>query len=242
MKKIFIEQFIGWRTQEILWLVFSIFSITALSIYWDDTPLGIIAATTGMAYTILAGKGKISCFIFGLINTPLYAYLAFKSGYYGDLTLNAYYFIMMFPGLFHWLKNRSQDPEEGIKRTKLSNRGRLILAALCIGAIIPTWAILKVCGGAQPLCDSATNILSIAAMILTVRRAIEEWALWILVNAIEVFMWYKAWLIGQGNVSILLMWLLFLANGVYLLCLWLRIEKRNNLKPLHAKQREEPQQ
>lgn len=238
MKRIFIDQFIGWRTQEVLWLIFSISSITALSIYWGDSALGIVAATTGMAYTILAGKGKVSCFIFGLINTPLYAFLAFKSGYYGDLTLNTYYFAMMFPGLVQWLKHRSTDAEEGIRRTKLTSRGRLILAALCVGAILPTWAILRACGGAQPLCDSVTNVLSIAAMILTVRRAIEEWALWILVNAVEVFMWYKAWSLGQGSVSILLMWLLFLANGIYLLYLWLRIEKRNSFKTLPAERKE----
>jgi nicotinamide mononucleotide transporter len=72
-----------------------------------------------------------------------------------------------------------------------------------------------------------TNVLSIAAMILTVKRAIEEWVLWIAVNAIEVFMWYRAWCSGSGNISILLMWMLFLVNGIYLLTLWLRIERRN---------------
>jgi nicotinamide riboside transporter PnuC len=65
-------------------------------------------------------------------------------------------------------------------------------------------------------------------MVLTVRRAIEEWVLWIAVNAIETVMWYKAYLQGTGPVSILLMWLLFLANGIYLFCLWRRIEKRRS--------------
>jgi nicotinamide riboside transporter PnuC len=67
-------------------------------------------------------------------------------------------------------------------------------------------------------------------MILTARRAIEQWILWIAVDAIEVFMWYKSWLNGEGHISILLMWLLFLANGIYLLSLWMRIEKRRTLK------------
>ena len=230
--KILIEQFKGWRAQEVAWLFFSISSIIGLSLYWGDNLLGITAATTGMAYTILAGKGKVSCFIFGLINTPIYAYLAYKSGYYGDLVLNIYYFLMMFPGLVTWLKNQSNDTHEGIKRTQLSWRGRLMLTLLSLGSILPLWAILAAAGGSQALCDSATNILSIAAMILTVRRAIEQWILWILVNAIEVFMWYKAWLLGEGSISILLMWLLFLANGIYLLSLWLKIAKQNRKSQL----------
>jgi nicotinamide mononucleotide transporter len=227
----FINQlFKGWRGTEVAWLSFSLLSIISLSVYSGDTTLGIIAATTGMMYTFLAGKGKTSCFLFGLINTPIYAYLAFKSGYYGDAALNLYYFAMMFPSLVIWLKNSAQDPEEGIIRTRLSAKGRIILAFLCIACAIPLWGILYALNGARPLCDSLTNILSIAAMILTARRAIEQWILWIAVDAIEVFMWYKSWLNGEGHISILLMWLLFLANGIYLLSLWMRIEKRRTLK------------
>jgi nicotinamide mononucleotide transporter len=65
-------------------------------------------------------------------------------------------------------------------------------------------------------------------MILTVRRAIEEWVLWIIVDAVEVFMWWRAWNAGEGSVSVLLMWLLFLANGIYLLSLWMRVASRQH--------------
>ncbi len=178
-----------------------------------------------MAYTVLAGKGKVSCFLFGLVNTPIYAYLAFKAGYYGDGALNVYYFAMMPAGMRAWLKNASDDCAEGITRTSLSARGRLSLAALCTAATILLWAALAAAGGSRPLCDSATNVLSVAAMILTVRRAIEQWMLWIAVNTIEVFMWYKSWTAGEGGISILLMWLLFLANGIYILTTWLGVSR-----------------
>ena len=71
--------------------------------------------------------------------------------------------------------------------------------------------------------DSLTNVLSVAAMMLTVRRAIEQWILWIVVNALEVYMWFRVWFEGGNNVSILLMWLLFLVNGIYLLRLWVKV-------------------
>lgn len=220
------EQIRGWRASEIAWLVFSVSSIVALSLYWNDTAIGMIAAVTGMLYTVLAGKGKLACFIFGLINTPLYAYIAFNAGYYGDLAMNLYYFAMMFPGLIAWLSNQSNDSDAGIVRTRLSPKGRIILAATCLAAIPALWAVLLLLNGTRPLCDSVTNILSIAAMMLTVRRAIEEWVLWIVVDAVEVFMWWRAWSEGEGSVSVLLMWLLFLANGIYLLSLWLRVDAR----------------
>ena len=225
-----IEQFRGWRTTEVLWLAFSISSIIALSVHWGDTAIGMTAAVTGMMYTVLAGKGKPSCFLFGLVNTPLYAWIAFNAGYYGDLSLNIYYFIMMFPGLAAWLRHRSSVAETGIVRTRLSNKGRLQLFAMCIIGIMALWGILHLINGNRPFCDAVTNILSIAAMLLTVRRAIEEWVLWIIVNAVEVFMWWKAWCAGEGSISVLLMWLLFLANGIYLLSLWMRVEHKQNVQ------------
>lgn len=231
MKRLFIEQLKGWRPQEAAWLAFSVSAITSLSVYWGDGTPGIIAATTGMVYTVLAGKGKPSCFLFGLVNTPIYAYLAFSSGYYGDFSLNVFYFIMMFAGLASWLKNTSSDPEEGVKRTRLSLKGRFILTFLCIAAVLPLWGVLSVFDGSRPFCDSVTNVLSVAAMILTIRRAIEEWILWIAVNAVEVFMWYRVWTEGSGHVSILLMWLLFLVNGIYLFSLWMRIERKSAKSP-----------
>ncbi len=232
MKKFLMSQIQGWRWQEALWLLFCLLSIISLSLWWGDPPVSIVAAATGMLYTVFAGKGKPICFLFGFINTPLYAVLAFNAQYYGDFALNVYYFAMMFPGLAVWLKNRSSDNEEGIKRTRLSPKGRMLLLLSCAAGIALLWSVLLHIGGSRPLCDAATNILSIAAMILTVRRAIEEWVLWIAVNAIEVVMWYKAYSQGTGHLSILLMWLLFLANGIYLFSLWRRIENRSGrLRP-----------
>lgn len=227
LQRLIIEQFRGWRAAEAAWLVFCLSSIIALSVHWEDSAVGITAAATGMMYTVLAGKGKCSCFIFGLVNAPLYAYIAFKAGYYGDFAMNIYYFIMMFPALSAWIRNRSDDSEESVRRTRLPCGGRIMLGAVCLACTLALWALLHSIGGSRPLCDALTNVLSVAAMILTVRRAIEEWVLWIIVDAVEVFMWWKSWFAGEGSVSVLLMWLLFLANGIYLLSLWMRMaEKR----------------
>ena len=222
----FLSQFNGWRRSEVLWLLFAILSITGLSLYWRVSPLAITAAATGMMYTVLAGKGKSACFLFGLVNTPIYAYLSFRQGFYGDFALNVYYFIMMFVGLRTWVLHKSDLAEEGISRTSLAAKGRLKLFAVCAVSTLGLYIVLLHLGGSRPLCDAMTNVLSIAAMYLTVRRAIEEWVIWIAVNAIEVFMWAKVWLSGEGMISVLLMWLLFLVNGIFILREWMRINKK----------------
>jgi nicotinamide mononucleotide transporter len=218
----FKSQFLCWRKSEIAWLVFSTSSIAAISLSLDERPLSFCAAITGMLFTVFAGKGKSLCYLFGLVNTPIYAYLSYIQGFYGDMALNVYYFVMMFPGLVCWYRHKSSDAFIGVKRVSLSRVERVAWFVSLTLATFALWAVLSFLGGSRPFCDSLTNVLSVGAMILTVKRAIEQWVLWITVNAVEVFMWWNVYLAEGGSVSILLMWVLFLANGIYLFKLWLK--------------------
>lgn len=215
----------SWQPFEVAWLLFCEASIIGLSVYWESSALGIIAASTGMAYTVFAGKGKISCFIFGLINTPLYAYLAWEQKYFGDMALNIYYFCMMFPGILAWRKNMKET--NVVVKSKLSNRERSVWGFAILVFTILLWFILSRIGGNRPICDALTNVLSISAMILTIKRCIEQWVMWTLVNLIEIFMWWHVWIEKGNMISILLMWTLFLINGIFLFYLWQKDIKKS---------------
>ena len=210
----------GWSVFELLWGGFCISAIVALSLWWGEGALALSAAVTGMVYTLLAGKAKVSCFFFGMVNTPLYAFLSWREGYYGDMALNIYYFAMMFSGLAAWRRNpESGDPGTAVRRS-LSFRGRVMWAAGLLSATVPLWAVLSICGGRAPLSDALTNVFSVAAMVLTVKRCVEQWILWIAVDLVEVFMWWRVWAESGNSVSVLLMWLLFFVNGLYLWRMW----------------------
>ena len=79
MKDFIKNELYGWTKIEVLWLIISCTVITALSIYWQDSLMGIISAVTGIVYVIFAGKGKLSAYFFGLINCALYAIISYKS-------------------------------------------------------------------------------------------------------------------------------------------------------------------
>lgn len=79
----------GWKKLEVAWLLIACAVIVGLSIYWDDTVMGIISSTTGVICVVCTGKGKLSAYIFGLVNTVLYAIISYKAALYGETMLNA---------------------------------------------------------------------------------------------------------------------------------------------------------
>ena len=79
MKEYLKEEFSGWKPWEVFWLTAAALVIIGLSIYWGDSPMGMISSTTGVICVVCTGKGKLSAYLFGLINSVLYAIIAFEA-------------------------------------------------------------------------------------------------------------------------------------------------------------------
>ena len=222
----FREEFSGWRKWEIAWMIFCSLAIIILSLILKDNLLGIISALTSTWYALWAGKGKVSCYFFGMINSFCYGLISYQYHLFGEVMLNwGYYFPMMFVGLFFWKKHLNQQQE--IYKTKLNLKGRLILAAASAAGIIVYAALLKFIGGRTPGLDSLTTVLSIAAMIMTVKRCAEQWFLWTVVNVASIIMWLKIFMSEGGAVASLLMWCIALANGIIFYFQWAKEVKND---------------
>ena len=112
-------------------------SIAVISIILGDTYLGIIAAITGIVCVICTGKGKLSAYVFGLVNVIAYAIIAFESKYYGEVMLNLIYYLpMQFWGFYVWSKNMNPETNEVSKRQMSLKQTAIMLIlvfALTIG-------------------------------------------------------------------------------------------------------------
>ena len=96
----------GWQKSEAAWLCFCLAFTLVISLLMKDSFLGILSSVTGTCYTLIAGKGKVSCYLFGAVNTLLYAYISYTNRLYGEVMLNlGWYFPMMFAGFFLWKKH-----------------------------------------------------------------------------------------------------------------------------------------
>ena len=81
-----------------------------ISIVIGDNKIALVSALCGMSYTILAGKGKVSCYFIGMIGTFCYSYLSFVNGFYGNLALYMLYYLPMeIIGIFKWKKHLKME-------------------------------------------------------------------------------------------------------------------------------------
>lgn len=224
------DELSGWKTWEISWLILACSIITGLSIYWQDNVLGIVSALTGVICVVCTGKGKLSAYTFGLVNSALYAIISFQATYYGETMLNALYYVpMQFVGFYIWNKNIDQNTKEVHKR-HMSWSGRFSLA-LAIAVGTATYGIaLKYMGDAMPFVDAFTTISSVFAMIISVRMFAEQWWIWVAVDVVTIYMWYQNFVSGNDNIATLLMWVVYLVNAIIMLVKWERESRAVNLK------------
>ena len=226
LKEILENEIRGWKKQEILWLIIACVVITGLSIYWNDTLMGIISAITGVICVICTGKGKLSAYFFGLINCVLYAIIAFRAQLYGETMLNALYYVpMQFIGFYVWSKNMNSTTHE-VKKIHMKNKSRIIYLVIMIIATIGYGLILKALGDAMPFVDSFTTVSSVIAMIVSVKMYAEQWWIWIAVDVFSVYMWLCDFLSGSDNMATLLMWVIYLGNAIIMCVKWEKEARR----------------
>ena len=214
-----------WKTWEIIWIISATVVILATSLYWKDNFLGIVAALTGIWCVILTGKGKISSFYFGTINTILYAVVAWNAKYWGEVMLNLLYYLPTnFIGIYFWKKNFNKETQE-VKKEKLSLKSSIFIY---LGLAISTLAyglFLKLLKGTLPFVDSMSTVFSIFAQILCIKRLREQWILWIIVDVVTVYMWIYAFIQGTGDFATILMWGIYLINAILMFARWTKETK-----------------
>lgn len=217
----------GWSAGEAAWLLLTCLATAGLSIWWGESPLGIVAAVAGIAYVVFSGLGKLSAYAFGLVNVLAYSHMALQASYYGEVALNLLcYLPLLAVGFATWSRNMNEQTGEVKKRSLGPGRTAALLAVALAATAALGW-VLQLLGGALPFADALTTALSVLAMALSVGRYLEQWALWIVVDAVTVGMWAAAFTAGTESLAMLLMWSIYLVNGIVMLTRWAR-EVRSN--------------
>ena len=214
-----------WRPYELVGLLFIILLIICNKIFLHDTSIAVLSALCGILYTVLAGKGKIYCYFFGLLGSGCYITLSFLNSLWGNGLLYLLYYIpMQILGIFKWSKNLKNNSAEIVK-SNMTIKERIKFLLIGIAGSLFTIIILMFFNDKSPIIDGITTFLSILGMYFTVKRLIEQWIIWIIVNGLSFIMWLLLVINGTKAYSTLVMWGAYFIMAIYFYIVW-----KNELK------------
>jgi nicotinamide mononucleotide transporter len=131
---------------------------------------------------------------------------------------------MNFIGIYTWSKNMNLETEEVVKK-RLDLKGSIFTYTAVAIATIVYGFILKSMRGTLPFIDAMSTVFSIFAQILCVKRYMEQWVIWVVVDIVTVIMWVYAFVTGTGDMATILMWSIYLINAIIMLAKWIKDTK-----------------
>jgi nicotinamide mononucleotide transporter len=162
--------------------------LTTINIFGQSTSwLEVIAMLTGIVGVLLTIKQNIWCFPVGIINVALYAYFFFSPGIrlYADALLQCIYIILLLYGWFKWNKKIKEAKESNI--VKLDFKKALLLFTIAVvSTIILANILIQYTDATFTWIDSSLTCASLVAQWMIAKKIIENWIVWIIVDAIYI--------------------------------------------------------
>jgi nicotinamide mononucleotide transporter len=150
-------------------------------------PLEVVATVFVLASVVLAVFRSLWQFPAGLVGVTLSFFLLWKTGLYASAALQPVFFITLVYGWWFWMRGADQKAPP-IRKTPLS-----VVAGACVVAVIAAagaaWALDTYTDAAMALPDAIILALSIVAQVLLSLKRIETWHVWVLVNALSVYVY-----------------------------------------------------
>ncbi|MDR0200435.1 MAG: nicotinamide riboside transporter PnuC [Streptococcaceae bacterium] len=218
---------LNWRDYTILAAMFVIEIGIWAFVGKDFSVWGFITLVNALATylnLILVNRGRITNYLWGVINTAAWIILSFHSMYVGDALSQAYYMIMQFVGIYLWQKNLStRGDSEEVTPLKITWRMVAIAAVLFVVVYMATVGISQFFHGQQIHIDGLLLPLGIVGMLLMTYGYRSQWAIWTIIDAINVYLWIlKVHVDGGYAVSMLTLQIVMLLNCFYGTYLWFK--------------------
>lgn len=127
------------------------------------------------------------CWPLGMVNVALYAVVFARAKLYSDTFLQVVYFVMSAYGWWAWLRGAHGHELPVARAPRRVLLG--LLAAATASTVVVGGLLHRGTDASLPWLDAGTTSFSLAAQVLMTRKWIENWALWIAVDVVYVYMY-----------------------------------------------------
>lgn len=180
-------------------------------------PLEIFANLFNLISVFLANRNSVHTWWIGIIGGILYGVMFYEVKLYADVILQVFFILTNIYGWWAWLHGGANREELPVTRISLTH---LVFFALLAVVLTAGHGFLlhRLTDASFPFIDSTILILSIIAQFLLMRRKLESWIFWIIVDVIAVPLYAAKELYLTSAI-----YFLFLLNAIWGLINWWKI-------------------
>lgn len=178
--------------------------------------LSVVSGCLGVCSVCLASQGNILTYVFGFAQVGTYTYLCITQRFYGEIAINAYYFLTMIYGVFVWKSRVKSGETRVINPRHLPLRTIILIVVITLlGSWLSGWGLATWTDDTQPYLDAFTTIPALVAQVLMILVYREHWYLWLAVDILSVALWLRA-----GDYCMAAQYAFWCANCLYGLRRW----------------------
>jgi nicotinamide mononucleotide transporter len=152
-----------------------------------NTLVEILATLAGLAYVVFLIREKVIAWPFGIAGSLLSIYLFIDGKLYSEAFLYGFYVIAGFWGWIRWSRRVAVD-HNPVVRYRLGVHLMIVLAAslgaLALAAFFSTYTDAQ-----RPYIDAFTTAFSFAATYMEVKKVLETWVYWIVLNVASIWLY-----------------------------------------------------
>jgi len=219
------------KTEIILWSV-SVFLILGSYLFFGGNGiLTLFASVIGVTSLIFCAKGNPMGQFLMIIFSLMYGIISYSFSYYGEMIT---YLGMTAPmavfALVSWIKNPYEKNKSEVKVNKLQNKEVLFMLFLSALITFIFYFILEYFNTTNMLFSTLSITTSFIAVYLTFRRSPFFALVYALNDIVLIILWIFASFENSEYISVVVCFLVFLANDLYGFISWTRMKKRQEMK------------
>lgn len=198
-------------------LVFMIVGVmiqTLTYLITGSSRLSAVSGICGIISVVLCSQRKFMFYVFGFIQLFTYVILCMQQKLYGEIAENAFYFVTMLFGMYHWAKHYDED-EVAVETRKLNLSQKVWTVMTTVLLTVALYNILLITDDTQPFLDSVTTVPAFVAQILMITRFKDSWYYWLTIDLGSIVMWAVA-----GDWCMVAQFVFWTANCIYGLKKW----------------------
>jgi nicotinamide mononucleotide transporter len=188
------------------------------------TPIEIFANIFNLASVFFANRNSVHNWWTGIIGTVLFSILFFEVKLYADVILQVFFILTGIWGWWSWLYGGQEKSELPITRVSLPQLAIFVVSSVFL-TIGHGFLLHYLTDASFPFIDSIILVCSIIAQFLLMKRKLESWYFWILVDLVAVPLYAAKELYLTSAV-----YFLFLMLAVWGLFHWRKIWQNEQVK------------